>query len=279
MSAPTISVIAGAYNLANCKTLDRSIKSVLEQTLSDFEFIICDDGSVDGTYDILKQYADKDDRIKLIKNEKNLGLVQTLNSCLASARGKYVARHDLDDYNDVSRFEKQLAYLEQHPEISVLGTAAALFDESGVWDKEIMPLKVENRDFLFNNPYKHGSIMMRRDAVERAERYRLAPETVRNEDYDLFMRMQTFSGGANLPEALYYFCEDDAARERRKYRYRINEAKVRARGFKALGMMPWAFPYVIKPLIVGLIPSFALTRLQKRRRKKKNNSRHGGETD
>ncbi len=278
MSAPKISVISGAYNLAGCKTLDRSIKSVLDQTFADFEFIICDDGSDDGTYEILKGYAEMDGRIRLIKNEKNLGLVKTLNRCLEISEGEYIARHDCDDYNAPTRFEKQLAFLEANPDISVLGTAASLFDKGGVWDTEIMPTVIENRDFLFNNPYKHGSIMMRRDAVERAGGYRDAPETVRNEDYDLFMRMQLFTKGANLPEPLYYFCEDDAARGRRKYRYRINEAKVRRRGFKALGMMPKASLYVIKPLIVGLIPSFALKALQKRRRKKKN-TQCGGKSE
>lgn len=275
---PTVSVISGAYNVADCKILDKSIRSVLKQSFADFEFILCDDGSTDGTYDILKGYAETDSRIKLIRNEKNLGLVETLNKCLALAEGKYIARHDCDDYNDLTRFEKQVAYLDAHPELLVLGTAAYLFDGDGVWDKEIMPRVVENRDFLFNNPYKHGSIMMRREALLSVGGYRIAKETVRNEDYDLFMRMQVLAGGENLPEPLYYFCEDKAARARRKYRYRINEARVRAKGFKALDLMPRGFLYVIKPLIVGLIPSFILTRLQKRRRKKKNNT-EGSDSD
>ena len=270
MNMPTISVIAGAYNVADCKSLDKSIKSVLDQTFADFEFILCDDGSDDSTYEMLKKYADADSRIRLIRNDKNLGLVQTLNKCLALAEGKYIARHDCDDYNDLTRFEKQVLYLEAHEDVAVLGTAAYLFDEEGVWDVEIMPRTVENRSFLFNNPYKHGSVMMRREALEKAGGYRIAPETVRNEDYDLFMRMQTFSHGENLEDLLYYFCEDKAARGRRKYRYRINEAKVRAKGFRALGLMPRGIPYVIKPLIVGLIPSFILTKLQKKRRKRKN---------
>ncbi len=275
---PTVSVISGAYNVADCKILDKSIRSVLEQTFDDFEFIICDDGSTDGTYEILKKYADADNRIKLIKNKKNLGLVETLNKCLALAKGKYIARHDCDDYNDLTRFEKQVAYFEDRSELLVLGTATYLFDETGIWDKEIMPRVVENRDFLFNNPYKHGSTMMRREALLSIGGYRIAPETVRNEDYDLFMRMQTLARGENLPEPLYYFCEDNEARARRKYRYRINEARVRAKGFKALGLMPGALFYVIKPLIVGLIPASILTQLQKRRRKKKNISK-GGSSD
>ena len=266
---PYLSIITGAYNVATCPYFDKSIKSILEQTFSDFEFIICDDGSSDETYSLLKQYADSDSRIRLIQNEKNLGLVATLNKCLALATGKYIARHDCDDYNAHDRFEKQIDYLEKNTDVCVLGSAAYLFDENGVWGKDVMPRKVENRDFLFNNPYKHGSVVFRREALLKAGGYRVAKETVRNEDYDLFMRMQTFCKGENLEEPLYYFCEDKLAQKRRKYRYRINEAKVRAKGFKALGLMPKAFPYVIKPLIVGLIPSFVLRKIQNNCRKKR----------
>ena len=177
---PTLSVITGAYNVADCKYLDRSVMSVLEQTFSDFEFILCDDGSTDGTYEILKKYADSDKRIKLIRNEKNLGLVKTLNKCLAIAEGRYIARHDCDDYNDITRFEKQVKYLDSNPEVSVLGTAAYLFDENGVWEKDTMPRVIKNTDFLFNNPYKHGSVVFRREALLKAGGYRIAKETVRN---------------------------------------------------------------------------------------------------
>lgn len=265
---PFLSIITGAYNVADYPQFDKSIKSVLEQTYTDFEFIICDDGSNDETYSLLKKYADNDKRIKLIRNEKNLGLVETLNKCLALATGKYIARHDCDDYNAPNRFQKQIDYLEKNADVCILGTAAYLFDENGIWGKDVMPRKVTNKDFLFNNPYKHGSVVIKHEAILKAGGYRVAKETVRNEDYDLFMRMQTFCIGENLEEPLYYFCEDKLAQKRRKYRYRINEAKVRYKGFKALGLMPKSFPYVIKPLVVGLIPGFILRKIKNKRRKK-----------
>ena len=266
---PKISVITGAYNAASCPNFDKSIKSVLDQTFGDFEFIICDDGSTDATYMRLKEYAAADTRILLLQNAENLGLVKTLNKCLEYARGEYVARHDCDDYNSLDRFEKQVAYLDANSEVSILGTSVRLFDENGVYGKELVPKEVTAKSFLFNNPYKHGSVMLRRSAILNAGGYRVAKETVRNEDYDLFMRMHTFCRGANIEEPLYYFCEDKNARNRRKYKYRINEAKVRAKGFSALGLMPKAVPYVVKPLIVGLLPDGLLKRLQARRRKKR----------
>lgn len=261
---PRISVISGAYNIGCCGSLDKSIASVLNQTFSDFEFIICDDGSTDDTRELLAEFSKKDSRIKLLKNDKNLGLAASLNRCLEISRGEYIARHDCDDYNDLCRFEKQTDFLKANPDISVLGTNTLLFDENGVWGNEKFPEFVKNKDFLFTSPYKHGSVMFRREALEKAGGYRVAKETYRTEDYDLFMRMQTFCKGANLQENLYYFCEDKAAQKRRKYRYRVDEARVRYRGFRNLGLLPMGFPYVIKPLVVGLIPSKPLNRLKDR---------------
>jgi len=266
---PKLSVISGAYNIGKCYSLKKSLESVLQQTFSDFEFIICDDGSTDNTAEILAEYASRDERIKLISNEKNLGLAASLNKCLELSSGEYIVRHDLDDYNDLERFGKQLCYMETHPEIAVLGTQVYLFDENGVWGEENFPERVENKDFLFTSPYKHGSTMMRREPLLSVGGYRVAKETYRTEDYDLFMSLGALYEGANLNEQLYYFCEDKQARRRRKYRYRIDEVKVRYRGFKKLGLMPRGFIYVIKPLIVGLIPGFILERLKNRNKRRK----------
>jgi glycosyltransferase EpsE len=104
--------------------------------------------------------------------------------------------------------------------------------------------------------------------LDKAGGYTVSKATRRTEDYELFMRIQLFARGENLSEPLYHFLEDQRALKRRKYRYRIDEAKVRYRGFKSLGLLPKGIFYVIKPLIVGLIPSFILKRLRKERRKR-----------
>ncbi len=269
---PKISVISGAYNIANCYSFRKSMESILSQSFSDFEFIICDDGSSDNTYELLLEYSRQDVRIKLIKNEVNLGLAASLNKCIAISEGEYIARHDMDDYNSPERFEKQLAYMEAHPEIAVLGTYAYLFDENGVWGEERYAENITERDFLFTSPYKHGSVIMRKSALCTVGGYRVAKETRRAEDYDLFMSMKALYRGANLPEFLYYFCEDKNTLKRRKYKYRIDEVKVRYRGFKKLGLLPKGIFYVIKPLIVGLLPIFMIRFLKRiKGRNKKNN--------
>ena len=254
--------------MESCFSFKKSIESILSQTFTDFEFLICDDGSSDNTYQILTEFAKIDSRIVLLKNEKNLGLAATLNRCIEESRGKYIARHDCDDYACADRLEKQVRYLEEHPEVGMLGTAAFLFDESGVYDTVTFPRKVTNNDFLFNSPYQHGSMVFRREALTDAGGYTVSKVTRRTEDYELFMRMQKTVKGENLPEPLYYFLEDEKALKRRKYRYRIDEAKVRYRGFKSLGLLPRGILYVIKPLIVGLIPMKLLAKMRKKRRAK-----------
>lgn len=259
-----ISVIAGAYNLEHCFSFRKSIESILNQTFTDFEFIICNDGSSDNTWEILSKYALSDKRIKLLRNRQNIGLAASLNKCIAASSGKYIARHDCDDYSDPKRLEIQHKFMCDNPHVSILGCQSFLFDENGVWGKDSFPLEVKNNDFLFTSPYRHGSVMFRKDALEKANGYRVSKETYRQEDYDLFMRMQTFCRGQNLAEYLYYFCENSSAKKRRKYRYRIDEAKVRLAGFKKLRLMPKGYLYVAKPLIVGLIPDIILDRLKDR---------------
>lgn len=251
-----ISVIMGVYNIEHLWIFKKAINSIRNQTVSDFEFIICDDGSTDRTFERLLDLQCKDSRIQLLRNEKNSGLAYTLNRCLAAARGTYIARQDADDISSPDRFEKQTAFLSAHPEISFVGSNVSLFDKTGVWGKREPPAYPQKKDFLFTTPFVHGSLMFQKGVLQSMGGYTVSKETLRAEDYELEMRMYSMGlRGANLPERLYYFLEDDTTQARRKYRYRFDEAKIRFRGFKAMGLMPRALPYVVKPLVVGLIPS------------------------
>ena len=256
------SIITGVYNIENCQSFHKSMQSILQQSYSDFEWILCDDGSTDGTWELLQKYAAKDKRIRLLRNEKNMGLAATLNYCLGYVEGEFVARQDADDYSMKNRLEKQIDYLKKHPEIAVLGCQLFLFDERGIWGKSIFPRQVTNRDFLFNSPYRHGAVVFRKEALQQAGGYRVAKETRRAEDYDLFMTIQTFGKGENLDEYLYCFCEDLHAKRRRKYRYRLDEVKIRFLGFRKLGLLPKGILYVVKPLLVGLIPRLLLEKIK-----------------
>ena len=267
---PKISVISSAFNMEQVFSFRASVESVLKQSLFDIEFIICDDGSTDNTYQILCEYARRDARVRVFKNNARKGLAHSLNRCLEYATADLIARHDLDDISHPDRLLLQYAYLHKNPEISVLGTGVTLFNKNGEFSHRRFPKYVRAEDFLFSSPYMHGSVILRRDVLLAVGGYKVSKITRRTEDYELFMRLALISRGANLEERLYYYLEDTDTLKRRKYRYRIDEMFVRASGFCALGLMPRALPYVIKPVIVGLIPSPLLERLRRRRERRGN---------
>jgi glycosyltransferase involved in cell wall biosynthesis len=267
---PTISVIMSVFNTNDEEVLRLSIESILSQTFKDFEFIICDDGSTDGTYETLLKICKIDRRIILIKNKNNMQAAAARNRCISLSQGEYIAIMDADDFSAADRLQTQLEFLERNQEYGFVGSSAGLFDEKGIWGYRCYKKIPENGDFLFVLPFVHASIMFRKKALEAVNGYRVAKETIRTEDYDLLMRMYACGiKGVNLEGNLYFVREDYAALKRRKYRYRINEAFVRYKGFKALGLMPSGFLYVIKPLLVGIIPRGILNLLKDKYYKRK----------
>lgn len=263
MTQPLISVIIGAYNVESEDVLQRTVGSVLRQSYGNFECVICDDGSQNETYSWLQRISKSDRRIVLLKNDQNIGLAATLNKCLAITKGELIARQDTDDMSEPQRFAEQVNFLNKNQHIAFVGCNCILYDENGIWGERCFPELPLKRDFLFGSPFVHGTLMFRKDCLQAVGGYRVAKETLRTEDYDLQMRLYAAGYyGSNIQEKLYHFLEDEAAMKRRKYRYRIDEAVVRQKGFTALGLMPGAIPYVIKPLIVGLIPMQLLNRMK-----------------
>ena len=148
---PVISVIMGIYNCGD--TLSEAIECIVNQTFSDWELIMCDDGSNDDTYEIAISYKEKyPEKIIVLQNEKNRGLNYTLNKCLKQAKGKYIARMDGDDRCDKERFAIEINVLEKEPEISIVSTDMEFFDESGVWGKISHPEYPMPEDFVKESP-------------------------------------------------------------------------------------------------------------------------------
>jgi len=195
-----ISVVMAVYN--GTRFLREAIESVLGQNFSDFEFIIVDDGSTDETPEILASYADP--RIRVLRNHENLGLAASLNRGIERARGEYLARMDADDISRAQRFARQVGFLEQHPEVILLGTAYEEVDEQGrVVRYGDLPLANNElqTELLLRNRFCHGVVMMRRKALIRAGGYDEAFE--QSQDYDLWLRLAELGEIANLPEYLY----------------------------------------------------------------------------
>lgn len=262
--APRVSVVISAYNVAHC--IRGSVESVLSQTLSDFELIVCDDCSTDGTYQILAELAARDRRVRLVQNEVNSGQALGRNRCFTLARGEYVAVQDGDDRSRPIRLETQSAFLDAHPEYAFVASHADNIGDDGVIRDRPNPKSgdVEKRDFLWGLPFLHPTVMFRKASFLSVGGYLVQKETrYRNEDYDLFMRMyRRGMRGYVCPRRLYIYYEGLAALRRRKYRYRLDEARVRYRNFKALGLMPSGFFFAAKPLVVGLFPQQALNVLR-----------------
>lgn len=253
---PKVSVIMGIYNTKNKEYLRKSINSVLNQTFDDFEFIICDDGSTNDCEIWAREICKEDKRVIFIRNEKNKGLAYTLNQCLKIAKGKYIARMDDDDYNDLNRFKKQVEILDNDDNVDVVNCNSYIFDNNGVWGQLRSNEIITNEDFLYNNPIVHPAVMARKQAYDCVKGYRDLNKTIRVEDYDVFMRMQ--EDGLHIitiQEPLYYYREDKETVKRRKFKYRINEYKIRMEHFKKLGLLKKKknYIYVIKPLVANFI--------------------------
>ena len=201
---PAISVLLAVYN--GQTYLREAMDSVIAQTEKDFEFIIIDDGSTDETRNILEGYAQKDLRIRLV-SRPNKGLTVTLNEGLSLARGEFLARMDADDICLPERFEKQLAYLRDHPECVLLGSRVLLVDPEGMPIRKLCDEQShEQIDIAHLNrgwPVVHPAVMMRTAAIRQIGGYRDEYNTL--EDFDLFLRLAEIGKLANLPDILLHY--------------------------------------------------------------------------
>lgn len=202
MATPSVSVVLAVYN--GERHLEASLRSILDQTFTDFEVIVVDDGSVDRTPEILSGMRRSDSRIGVIRQE-NRGLAASLNRGIALARGAYIARQDADDMSLPGRFERQVAYLQTHPSVAALGTGTDVIDESGAVVGALTvargPQTVRRALLTLSSTPVHGSMMLRKNALQATGGYRDA--FLAGQDYDLWLRMSSRSEIDNLPETLY----------------------------------------------------------------------------
>ncbi len=194
---PRLSVVMPVRDLA--PFVEDSIRSVLRQSFADFEFVILDDGSTDGTSDILRRWQARDSRIRLIRVSEPLGPAASSNRVVAHAKGEIVARMDGDDIAHPDRLRLQLDALRADPGACLVGTLWEAIDEKG---RRVRP---RDRSRLVHAspfaPFAHGSIMFRRAAFEQAGRYRAQADFW--EDLDLYRRMTRFGSLIVIPRVLY----------------------------------------------------------------------------
>lgn len=203
---PTISVLMPAYNAA--AYIREAIDSILNQTFTDFEFVIINDGSTDATEEIILSYSDE--RIQYYTNKCNMGIVKTLNRGIDLCRGKYIARMDADDISMPNRLEKQIHCLEANSQIVASGTLYAILG-----DEPNMPVDVATNaediryDMAIYCQFAHSTMMIRKDTLDQYKlRYR--EEYKCAEDYKLWTEMLQYGEMENIPEVLGYIrqCEE-----------------------------------------------------------------------
>jgi glycosyltransferase involved in cell wall biosynthesis len=220
--------------------LAEALASVFAQSFRDFELLVWDDGSRDGSARILREFAERDPRM-VVASGPPRGYVAALNDLLARARGEYLARMDADDICLSERFERQVAFLDAHPDVVCVGTATDRIDGRGRWiGRRIPPLDdaaIQEELLAGHNPIVHPSAMLRTEAVRAVGGY--DEELTPAEDLDLWLRLGERGRLANLADVLLrYRMHANSVSERSQTRQLENKRRAAERAWQRRGLAP-----------------------------------------
>lgn len=263
---PRISILMAIYNCAD--TLPEAIDSLYNQTYKNFKLILCDDGSTDNTYAIAKAYAERYDNIILLKNKENIKLAASLNRCLEYADTEYIARMDGDDISLPTRFEKEINFLDNHPEYAIVSCAMILFDETGDWGLSQPEEKPSKETFKKGTPHIHASCMVRTKVMKEVEGYTVHKYLVRGQDYYLWYKIYKAGyKGYNFQEPLYKMRDDKDAMARRKPIDRLKHLVVYFKVSRGLGISPALYDLVVvgRVLIKIIIPPRLMSKIRSKK--------------
>lgn len=264
---PLVSVILPVYNCQ--KTISEAIESVIEQTYTKWELIVCDDCSTDATYDILKQYKSKlGEKMVLLQNKQNSRIAVTLNHCLEHIHGDYIARMDGDDLSISTRFEKQVEFLMNNSKYDLVGSQMISFDDDG--DIGVVPINEipDKYSLRYNTPFCHATIMAKKEVYRTLKGYTVSENIKRCEDVDLWFRFfhEGFEG-YNLQEPLYKVRTRKEDYKRRTLSHSLEAARVCFKGFKLLNYPKKYYIFGLKPLISGIVPATLMKKIHDKRMK------------
>lgn len=200
---PIVSVLMPVYNAR--RFLPAAVKSIQNQTLTDFEFLIIDDHSTDGSWEMLQRFASKDKRIQLFRNETNKGIVKSLNMIISKTRGKYVARMDGDDIALPDRFAKQVEVLESQPEMVACGGQEYILDEQGtIVAEKYFPTDPKTcYNMLMNVMVIQPPLLMARGEIFRKLRY--DNHIFKNDDISMHFKLLKYGGFTNVDEIIFKY--------------------------------------------------------------------------
>ena len=252
---PKISVIMSIFNGETY--MKKGIDSIINQTFTDWEFVICDDGSSDNTWAILQNYAMKDSRIIPIKNDENRGLAYSLNKCIEKSKSEILARQDADDESLINRFEVQYSFVMRHSEYAIVGTGWNNIGDNGeCW--ETTPIQNPKiNDLLWDGGFMHPSWMMRKSMIKQVGYYTANENTRRDQDYHLVLKLYSLGMKIyNMEDILYNYTNDKETFARTKNWKRVKGLMwIRYDGYRRNKLPWWCYAYVLKPLIKNLLPT------------------------
>jgi glycosyltransferase involved in cell wall biosynthesis len=253
VSEPAVTVLMSVYN--DLPRLPQAIDSILAQTFTDFEFLVVDDGSTDGSAAYVRRRGESDPRIRLLAQDGNRGLGATLRIGVEAARGKFVARMDADDESVPHRLERQLRHFDANPETDLLGSFAmdVAPDGSILRERRVPLTPARIAELVWTNPFVHSSVMFRRDSIRGIGSYDASLR--RRQDYDLWFRcVHAGLVLANLPEALvrYRYAEDTV--QRAGFAATWDQVRIGLRGCRLVGAPLLAYVGVCAPLVESALP-------------------------
>ncbi|MFA4845408.1 MAG: glycosyltransferase [Patescibacteria group bacterium] len=262
-----LSILMSVWN--GERYLRTAVESLLAQTYQEFELLIVNDASSDRTSQILHELSQQDPRVRIITNKTNLGLTRSLNRALQDIQSDYVARMDADDIALPDRLEKQVAFLESHPDVGIVGTAYQFIGADndvigahrrssriyGGQERHPPTQDAQLRRVLIRyNPFLHSSVMIRKTLLDRVHGY---DETYhRAQDYDLWMRLSPLTRLANLPDVLMQKRFTTVMISYAKEREQIRSAlRVRWNAIRRRQYPWWCCVYLTKPFFATILPA------------------------
>lgn len=251
---PKVSVLMSVYNGSDF--LESAINSILNQTFTDFEFLVVDDDSTDFSLEMIFAWAKKDSRISVIRNDMNIGLTKSLNKAIKEAKGEYIARIDADDISLPDRLTEQVAFLDNNKGFALVGSWAEIVDDknnilrSVKYPTESITIK---KDLIKYNPFFHSSVMIRKSVLEDVglynEGFRFA------QDYELYFRIAKKYDLANIPTVLVKYREmrnSITGSKNRKQMGFVIKAKLKALYNRQYPK--WCYFYLLKSCLAWLMP-------------------------
>ncbi len=243
--------------------LERAVDSVLAQTCGEFEFLVVDDASTDGSAGYVRRRGETDRRIRLLEQPANQGLGAALRRGVEAASGELIARMDADDESLPDRLERQLRYFEAHPETDVLGGQAldVAADGTVLRERRVPLTQARIAELVWTNPFVHSTVMFRRASILRVGSYDAALR--RRQDYDLWFRcVHAGLALANLPVPLvrYRWADDTVARA--GFAATLGQVRIGLRGCRLVRAPARAYLGVCAPLVESMLPRVLRMRLR-----------------